>query len=50
MRSLLSEPHLMPLQEKLVRALLTPLLVGDLFHIGVTLWALDPEQRWDVQR
>ncbi|KAH8113239.1 hypothetical protein DFH11DRAFT_1705250, partial [Phellopilus nigrolimitatus] len=36
------------LQEKIVRALLTPLLVGDVLHVGVTLWALG-ESRWDVR-
>jgi len=33
------------LQEKIVTALLTPLLFGDVFHLSLTLWALG-EQRW----
>ncbi|TEB35703.1 hypothetical protein FA13DRAFT_1788315 [Coprinellus micaceus] len=33
------------LQEKIVFALLTPLLLGDVFHLYVTFWALG-EQRW----
>ena len=33
------------LQEKIVFALLTPLLLGDIFHLYVTFWALG-EQRW----
>ncbi|KAF5333349.1 hypothetical protein D9611_002480 [Ephemerocybe angulata] len=33
------------LQEKLVFALLTPLLLGDIFHLYVTFWALG-EERW----
>ncbi|GBE79689.1 hypothetical protein BKA93DRAFT_722917 [Sparassis latifolia] len=35
------------LQEKIVRALLTPLLLGDFLHIGITLWALG-DNRWDI--
>lgn len=35
------------MQEKIVRALLIPLLVGDVVHLYVTLWALGDE-RWDV--
>ncbi|KAI0921845.1 hypothetical protein AcW1_004293 [Taiwanofungus camphoratus] len=35
------------LQEKIVRALLTPLLLGDFLHIGITLWALG-DRKWDV--
>ncbi|KAI0796716.1 hypothetical protein C8Q75DRAFT_729587 [Abortiporus biennis] len=35
-------------QEKIVGALLTPLLFGDIFHMAVTLWALG-ETRWDVR-
>lgn len=35
------------LQEKLVRSLLTPLLIADFTHLYVTLWALG-DQRWDV--
>ncbi|KIK06647.1 hypothetical protein K443DRAFT_673931 [Laccaria amethystina LaAM-08-1] len=34
------------LQEKIVFSLLTPLLIGDLFHLVVTLWALG-DQKWD---
>ncbi|KAH9977904.1 hypothetical protein BGW80DRAFT_1284796 [Lactifluus volemus] len=33
------------LQEKIVGALLTPLLVGDVLHLVVTLWALG-DMRW----
>ncbi|KAJ7665556.1 hypothetical protein B0H17DRAFT_1090930 [Mycena rosella] len=36
------------LQEKIVSALLTPLLIGDFLHIYLTLWALG-DQRWDFQ-
>jgi hypothetical protein len=36
------------LQEKIVRALLVPLLLGDAFHFYVTLWALG-EDRWDLR-
>jgi hypothetical protein len=40
--------HAQPaLQEKIVCALLTPLVVGDGLHFYVTLWALGDE-RWDV--
>lgn len=35
------------LQEKIVRSLLIPLLVGDVLHLYVTLWALG-DDRWDV--
>lgn len=35
------------IQEKIVMALLTPLLLGDFLHIGLTLYALG-EERWDV--
>jgi len=34
------------LQEKIVRAFLTPLLIGDMVHLYVTLWALG-DQKWD---
>lgn len=34
-------------QEKIVSALLTPLLFGDIFHLFVTVWALG-DQRWDI--
>ncbi|KAF9057623.1 hypothetical protein BJ165DRAFT_1520989 [Panaeolus papilionaceus] len=34
------------LQEKIVFALLTPLLMGDIFHLLITLWALG-DQKWD---
>lgn len=33
-------------QEKVVRALLVPLLIGDVFHLYITLWALG-EDRWN---
>ncbi|KAF8351401.1 hypothetical protein F5887DRAFT_206390 [Amanita rubescens] len=35
------------LQEKVVSALLTPLLFGDVFHLYLTLWALG-DQRWNL--
>jgi len=35
------------LQEKIVRALLIPLLIGDVMHLYITLWALG-DDRWDV--
>jgi len=35
------------IQEKVVGALLLPLLLGDFLHIGITLWALG-DSRWDV--
>jgi hypothetical protein len=34
------------LQEKIVGALLTPLLIGDVLHLVFTLWALE-DMRWD---
>ncbi|RDB22473.1 hypothetical protein Hypma_010111 [Hypsizygus marmoreus] len=34
------------LQENIVFALLTPLVIGDFLHLYVTLWALG-EQKWD---
>ncbi|KAI0773460.1 hypothetical protein BC629DRAFT_1595221 [Irpex lacteus] len=37
------------IQEKIVKALLTPLLFGDVMHIALTLWALG-EGRWDVSK
>ncbi|KAL0949494.1 hypothetical protein HGRIS_009548 [Hohenbuehelia grisea] len=37
------------LQEKIVRALLTPLLIGDFLHLYVTLWALG-DQKWDFRK
>ncbi|KAI0702880.1 hypothetical protein BC835DRAFT_1320065 [Cytidiella melzeri] len=37
------------MQERVMRALLTPLLVADFLHIGLTLWALG-EERWDVSQ
>ncbi|KAF8138515.1 hypothetical protein EV363DRAFT_1208209, partial [Boletus edulis] len=37
------------LQEKIVRALFIPLLIGDIMHIYVTLWALG-DDRWDVSQ
>ncbi|KAG5732381.1 hypothetical protein E4T56_gene11508 [Termitomyces sp. T112] len=36
----------LPLQEKMVFALLTPLVIGDIFHLYITLWALG-DQRWE---
>jgi len=36
------------LQEKIVGALLTPLLIGDVAHLYVSLWALG-DQRWNFQ-
>jgi len=44
-----SRKHLhdnLPLQEKMVFSLLFPLLIGDAFHLYVTLWALG-DQKWD---
>lgn len=35
------------LQEKIVRALFIPLVVGDFMHIYLTLWALG-DNRWDI--
>ena len=37
------------IQERVVAALLTPLLFGDFLHIALTLWALG-EERWDVSQ
>ena len=37
------------LQEKIVGALLTPLVVGDFLHLYVTLWALG-EHKWEVRK
>jgi len=34
------------LQEKIVFSLLVPLLIGDVFHLGVTFWALG-DQKWN---
>lgn len=40
--------HALPaIQEKMVGALLWPLLVGDIFHFYVTLWALGDE-KWHI--
>jgi len=36
------------LQEKIVGALLTPLLIGDVAHLYITLWALG-DQRWNIR-
>lgn len=44
-KHLASQPAL---QETLVHALLTPLLVGDVVHVVLTLWALDPSEIWAV--
>lgn len=41
---LFSQPAL---QEKIVGALLKPLLLGDFLHIAITLWALG-DSRWDI--
>ncbi|KIM46124.1 hypothetical protein M413DRAFT_441184, partial [Hebeloma cylindrosporum] len=35
------------LQEKIVLSLLTPLLLGDIFHLSLTLWALG-DQKWNI--
>jgi hypothetical protein len=35
------------LQEKLVAGLLTPLLIGDVLHLALTLWALG-DMRWNL--
>jgi len=35
------------LQEKILFALFTPLLIGDVFHLGLTLWALG-DQKWNI--
>jgi hypothetical protein len=41
--------HAQPaLQEKIVGALMVPLLIGDLAHFYVTLWALG-EQKWNMR-
>lgn len=41
--------HAQPaLQEKIVGALLTPLVFGDIFHLVVTLWALG-EHKWELK-
>jgi len=37
------------LQEKIVSALLTPLLIGDILHLYVTLWALG-DHRWAIHK
>jgi hypothetical protein len=37
------------LQEKIVASLLTPLMIGDVLHLYVTLWALGDE-RWQVAK
>jgi len=42
-RYLKNQPYL---QEKIVRALLIPLLFGDFFHLFITFWALG-DQKWD---
>jgi len=42
---LVSQPAV---QERLVRALLTPLLLGDIMHLYVTYWALG-DTRWDFK-
>jgi hypothetical protein len=45
-KHLASQPAI---QEKIVSSLLTPLLVGDILHLGITLWALG-DMRWQVWR
>jgi len=35
------------LQEKVVGALLTPLLIGDVLHLTLTFWALG-DKRWNL--
>jgi hypothetical protein len=35
------------LQEKIVRSLFTPLLLGDIFHLSLTIWALG-DQKWNI--
>ena len=37
------------IQEKVVQALLLPLLLGDFLHIALTIWALG-EDRWNVSQ
>lgn len=37
------------LQEKILGALLTPLVMGDVMHLYVTLWALGDE-KWEFSR
>lgn len=41
-RHLFGQPAL---QEKVISSLLTPLLAGDILHIGLTMWALG-DSRW----
>lgn len=45
-KHLASQPAI---QEKIVRALMVPLLLGDVLHLYITLWALGQE-RWDISR
>lgn len=40
--------HLPRVQEVVLRSYLAPLLIGDVAHIVLTLWALDQNVRWDV--
>lgn len=37
------------LQEQIVRSLLTPLVLGDVVHLYVTLWGLG-EEKWQFSR
>ena len=37
------------IQEKVVGALLTPLLLGDFLHLFLTLWAIG-DDRWEVHK
>jgi hypothetical protein len=46
LRQLDSQPAL---QEKIVRSLLLPLLIGDFLHIYVTLWPLG-DTRWQLTK
>jgi len=39
--------HNLALQEKIVSALMVPLLIGDILHLTITLWALG-DDKWDV--
>ncbi|KIJ70026.1 hypothetical protein HYDPIDRAFT_78951 [Hydnomerulius pinastri MD-312] len=37
------------IQEKITQALMIPLLIGDVMHLYVTLWALG-DNRWDISQ
>ena len=45
-KHLASQPAL---QEKILRALFIPLLIGDILHLSVTLWALG-DDRWVISQ